>query len=119
MYVHICVFHIWYKGMSYLKSLNPMLFKNKAHVWSFKYIVFVYFQDVQDVRKMCARCVQGVDKMCARCAKDVWSFLCSPNLFDLPIPFKWFLEAMNLDDLWQICVMDLLIASPRQQDSNN
>ena len=31
----------------------------------------MYLQDVQDVRKMCARCVQGVHKMCARCAKDV------------------------------------------------
>ena len=57
-----------------------MLFKNIAHVWSFKHFVFVYFQDVQgvrkmwarcvqDVRKMCARCVQGVHKMCARCAQ--------------------------------------------------
>ena len=51
----------------------------------------MYARCVRDVRKMCARCVQGVDKMCARCAKDVWSFLCSPNLFDLPIPFKLFL----------------------------
>ena len=57
--------------MSYLKSLNPMLFKNKAHVWSFKYIVFVYFQDVQDVRKMCARCVKDVCKMCVRCVQVV------------------------------------------------
>ena len=62
-------------GMSYLKSLNPMLFKNLAHVWSFKHFVFVYLQDVckictrcvQGVRKMCARRVQGVLNMCARC----------------------------------------------------
>ena len=53
--------------MSYLKSLNPMLFKNIAHVWSFKHFVFVYLQDVQDVRKMYARCVQGVLNMWARC----------------------------------------------------
>ena len=38
----ICVFHIWYMGMSYLISLNPMLLKNIAHVGSFKHFVFVY-----------------------------------------------------------------------------
>ena len=68
--VYLCILHLIH-GMSYLIYLNLVLFKNKAHVWSFKYIVFVYFQDVQDVRKMCARCVQGVHKMYARCAKDV------------------------------------------------
>ena len=60
--------------MSYLISLNPMLFKNIAHFWSFKHFVFVYLQDVHGVHgvhKMCARCVQGVHKMCARCTKDV------------------------------------------------
>ena len=48
--------------MSYLISLNPMLFKNIAHVWPFNYCVFVYLQDVQGVHKMCGRC--------ARCVQD-------------------------------------------------
>ena len=58
-------------GISYFISLNPVLFKNIAHVWSFKHFVFVYFQDVQGVRKMWARCVQDVRKMCARCVQGV------------------------------------------------
>ena len=33
-----------YTGMSYLISLNPMLFKNIAHVWSSKHFVFVYLR---------------------------------------------------------------------------
>ena len=37
----------------------------------FKRFVFVYLQDVQGVRKMCARCVQDVCRMCARCAQYV------------------------------------------------
>ena len=41
-YLCICVFHIWYTGMSYLISLNPMLFKNIAHVGSFMHFVIVY-----------------------------------------------------------------------------
>ena len=52
-------------------SLNPTHLENIAHVWSFKHFDFVYLQDVQGVRKMCARCVQGVCKVCARCAQDV------------------------------------------------
>ena len=40
----ICVFYIWYTGMSYLISLNPMLLKNIAHVGSFKHFVFVYLR---------------------------------------------------------------------------
>ena len=57
--------------MSYLISLNPMLFKNIAHVWSFKHFVFLNLQDVQGVHKICARCVQDVFKMCERCAQNV------------------------------------------------
>ena len=37
--------------MSYLISLNPMVLKNIAHVWSLKHFVFVYLQDMQGVRK--------------------------------------------------------------------
>ena len=44
LYLCICVFYIWYTGMSYLISLNPMLFKNIAHVGSFKHFVFVYLR---------------------------------------------------------------------------
>ena len=64
--------------MSYLKSLNPMLFKNIAHIWSFKHLYFCIFKMCkvcarcgQDVCKMCARCVQGVRKICARCVQNV------------------------------------------------
>ena len=31
-------------GISYLISLNPMIFKNIAHVGSFKHLVFVYLR---------------------------------------------------------------------------
>ena len=44
LYLRICVFYIWYTGMSYLISLNPMLFKNIAHVGSFKHFVFLYLR---------------------------------------------------------------------------
>ena len=42
VYICNCVFYIWHTGISYLISLNPMLFKNIAHVGSFKYFLFVY-----------------------------------------------------------------------------
>ena len=32
---------VW-SGMSYLISLNPLLFKNKAHIGSFEHFVFVF-----------------------------------------------------------------------------
>ena len=44
VYLCLCVFYIWYTGMSYLISLNPMLFKNIAHVGSFKHFVFLYLR---------------------------------------------------------------------------
>merc|ERR1712020_41403 len=36
---------------------------------------------VQDVCKMCARCVQDVCKMCARCAQDVCQSVTVPRIF--------------------------------------
>ena len=36
VFVYLCISH-WYTGMSYLIYLNPVLFKNIAHVGSFKH----------------------------------------------------------------------------------
>ena len=58
MYLRICVFNIWYTGMSYLIALNPMLLKNMFGLLSTLYLC---------ICKMCARCVQGVLNMWARC----------------------------------------------------
>ena len=76
-YLCISVFYICYTGMSYLIYLNPILFKNIAHVLSFKHFVFVYLQDVQGVRMICARFAQHVCRI-------------APNL-------KWWVAGSILD----------------------